>query len=504
MGVLCNDDERKKINNDCNKKQIESSNNNKNSINKYSNHNSSTNDVININFINNKSSSNNSSRSFNSKKSPIFKDNNLNTNSINFYRDKQNRNNNADDILEQLRGEGDIKTRSITASINKNEQNEINYNFIEKNIELSDGEKAGCGQCNINTFCLFKTINRDTFLVYSVKNSKSRYTRIYALNMDNDEKKIIDENKEDTTNNEIKKNRHIPSQCKYYNIEQNEYIIAGYRDSHICVWEINDSEFNKIKNISNDGGLINNICLFKDYKNNEINIIFTEDKCSNINIINLETEQKIVKKNIKNNIFFLDVLYKDNKLYIISGLLNKVVVMINNENKYSEYYNNLNYDNNKNKERGHECVIIYQSKNIETNIKLIDSDCEGKRINIFDFDTTHLLLILDLKNCTPLDINIWNYNNIIVSCLEDIDNNFIKIIKVDLNKKLYNQKIVDLKENENGAEGKIIYCLKGHQNGVLSTKTIYNSKYQLFISIGIDNCLKQWINDIGTSIEFPI
>ena len=137
MGVLCNDDERKKINNDCNKKQIESSNNNKNSINKYSNHNSSTNDVININFINNKSSSNNSSRSFNSKKSPIFKDNNLNTNSINFYRDKQNRNNNADDILEQLRGEGDIKTRSITASINKNEQNEINYNFIEKNIELN-------------------------------------------------------------------------------------------------------------------------------------------------------------------------------------------------------------------------------------------------------------------------------------------------------------------------------------------------------------------------------
>ena len=128
--------------------------------------------------------------------------------------------------------------------------------------------------------------------------------------------------------------------------------------------------------------------------------------------------------------------------------------------------------------------------------QLIDSDTEGKCINIFNFETTELLLILNLDISKPLGINIWNSNNIIVSCLEDEENNSIKIIKVNLNKKTYNQINVDLQninKNEDVTEAKIVYSLKIHEGGTLSSMKINNKKYgEFFVSIGIDNHLKLW------------
>ena len=403
-------------------------------------------------------------------------------------------------ILDQL--QGSCSTKNISESIRKIE---TLFNFKENNILLIDGEKAGCKQYSINTFCLFKSNDNETFLVYSVKNSMERYIRIYALNMDNNEKSILCEEYED--NNNVIKNRRIPTQCKYYNIDREEYIIAGFRDSFIYIWELKNSEFQKIIEIENNVDPINGICLFKNKKNSELNIIFSEYKQSKINIImNINEDKNKCNIDIKENIYFLDILEKVNKLYIIAGLLNKVISF-----EFKEKSRNIKYyDNNRNLNRnsygkGHECVIIYNPNENENDIKIIDSDYEGKCINIFNFESTKLLLILDLINSKPLGINIWNEKYIIVSCLESIDNDSIKIIKINLNKRLYNQKKVDLLKNEDGSEGKIVVNLKGHENGTISTLSMKNERYgEFFVSIGVEqkqshHGLKLWINDVGAS-----
>ena len=510
MGAICSEERQNLKNNDINKQKNRLLNTS-NSIINGSNFNSITTDPCNSGCKNNGNSSNDSGKAKNifSKKDistnlKIFNSKNINNNSsiINLDLSFNVEKNDNSVILNQLKGE--IETKHLSESINEINQNDIRLNFKEKNIPISDGEKVGCGQNTINTFCIFKSNNMMTFLIYSVKNSMSRYMRIYALNLDNDEKQIIDEYFDDNKNaaSTIKKNRHIPTQCKYFKIEQEEYIVAGYRDSNIFIWEINNKEFIKIKMITICGDQINNICLFKDKKRNEMNIFYSEFESSTINVMDFNDDKSIKKININNNIYFLDVLEKDNQLYIISGLLNEVLVIANNENQ--KYYKNKIKEHN-NRERGHECVIIYESTNVENNKKLIDSDCEGKCINIFDFDTRDLLFILDFKNSKPLGIEVWNENHIVVSCLEDVENKFIKIIKVNLTKKLYNQKISDLEKNEDGGEGKIIYSLKGHEEGVLSTKKMINRKYgEFFVSIGMDRRIKLWINDIAQSMEINI
>ena len=409
------------------------------------------------------------------------------------------------EFLDQLKG--DKETKNLSDSTSKKTIKIIEFNFEEKKneeIEKDKEGKIGCGQHSINTFCLFRSIERETYLVYSVKNAMERYIKIYALNMDENKKTILEEHEEIYKNNIVDENRHIPTQIRHFIIEQefmikDEYIIAGYRDSSIFVWELVNSEFNLIVKITKKGGPIKGISLFKDKSNNELTIISSERGKSTITISNF------LKKNIpksfpnnnnnnnnNNNIYFLDIHEKNNENYIIVGLLNEVITF-----KYLIFKNIKHYKNpktnSKSDGRGHESIIIYEPQGNLEETKLIDSDTEGKCINIFNFETTELLLVLNLEISKPLGINIWNNNNMIVSCLEDEENNSIKIIKVNLNKKYYNQTKVDLNKNEDGTEAKIVYSLKGHEGGTLSTIKMKNREYgEFFVSIGKDNRLKLW------------
>ena len=529
MGILCGSSDRDEIkkkiktndkkgrlkkdndkNSEISTSKVSKNTNDKKSFNKYNNNNNnsntiSTNDAIynkdynNSNINNVKDVVNNNSNKI-TKVSTIPKNIDYSNSEI---KETKNIIYNSDEkaILDQLNVRAPTKNRS--ESTNEINTIETSFNFKENNIPLKDGEKAGCKQYSINTFCLFKSNDNETFLVYSVKNAMERHIRIYALNMDNDKINIICEEFEgnDNANN----NRRIPTQCKYYNIENNEYIIAGFRDSCIYLWELKNSEFKKIKEIENYAEQINGICLFKNKKTNELNFIFSEYNKSKINIMNFNEDKSNI--NIKEKIYFLEILDKGNKIYIIAGSLNKVISFEFKENPTNfNYYKNEKNLKKSSYGKGHECVVIYKPNDNENDIKIIDSDTEGKCINIFNFESTELLLILDLINCKPLGINIWNKNYIIVSCLESIDNNSIKIIKINLNKRLYNQKKVDLFKNEDGAEGKIVVNLKGHENGTISTLNMKNRRYgEFFVSIGKDQILKLWINNsLKSSIEFNI
>ena len=405
------------------------------------------------------------------------------------------------ELRNQIIKEIDEKTINISDSTSKKTIKIIEFNFEEKKneeIEKDKEGKIGCGQHSINTFCLFSSIDSETYLVYSVKNAMKKYIKIYALNMDINEKKILNEQEEIYENNIVDQNRHIPTQIRHFIIEQHEYIIVGYRDSSIFVWKLVNSEFNLIVKNKKKGEPIKGISLFKDKSSNELTIISSERGKSTITISNF------LKKNIpkpfpnnnhhynNNNIYFLDIHEKNNENYIIVGLLNEVITF-----KYIIFKNIKHYKNpktnSKSDGRGHESIIIYEPQGNLDETKLIDSDTEGKCINIFNFETTELLLVLNLEISKPLGINIWNNNNIIVSCLEDEENNSIKIIKVNLNKKYYNQTKVDLNKNEDGTEAKIVYSLKGHEGGTLSTMKMKNREYgEFFVSIGNDNRLKLW------------
>jgi len=457
-----------------------------------------------INNNNNNSINNNISTNNNIKNKNIINYKNLNSYNV-IYKSESNSNKelgtvSKEELLKQLKGE--IETKNLGEYYK-----EIEIPLIEENKE----DKVGCGQQSINTFCLFSSINTETYLVYSIENSMKKYLRIYALNMDTNKKTILDKNEEIYNNNIDNRNRHIPTQIRHFIIVQDEYIIAGYRDSTIYVWELVNSEFNLKLIIDEKGEPINGISLFKNKKNNEITLISSENKKSIIittisnffckKILKSIGENKLFfldvnQKDNENYVYFLDVHEKDNENYIILGLLNEVITL-----KYIIFDSIKHYKNNQiskihSNVRGHECIIIYKPQKKQDEIKLIDSDTEGKCINIFNFETTELLLILNLDISKPLGINIWNSNNIIVSCLEDEENNSIKIIKVNLNKKNYNQINVDLQninKNEDVTEAKIVYSLKIHEGGTLSSMKINNKKYgEFFVSIGIDNHLKLW------------
>ena len=457
----------------------------------------------NDNSLDNKIEENNNTEIFPSNKSTTYI---INKNlKISNNSNLNNSLNNSDTgiIKDQLRGS--LETKNLSQSITKVEKYETYLNFKEKYIPLIDGEKVGCWQYSNNTFCLFESNNNETFLVYSIENSNERKIKIYALNIFNNETKILYEEFEDKIDNIINKKRR-PTQCKYYKINNDEYIIVGFEDSSIYIWVLKNSEFQKIKVIENNGEPINSICLFKSKKNNELTIIFSEYKKSKFKLMNLNEEEKN-NINIEKIIYFFDILEKDNKLYILAGLLNKVISFELEEKptKYKFYKNDKNCNKNS-YEKGHECIINYRSNENKNDIKIIDSDTEGRCINIFNFESTELLLILDLINCKPLGINIWNEKYIIVSCLEFIENiddkNSIKIIKIDLNKSSYSQKHIDLLKNE-GAEEKIVANLKGHKNGTISTHKIKNQTGEFFVSIGKDQCLKLWRNYAENVSDFP-
>lgn len=419
--------------------------------------------------------------------------------------------NNNETSNQLLMGDNELQISNL---LNKENKKEINFNFQLIEMHLNNGEKAGCGAYYFNIFCTFTSSNGDTFLVYPVKNKFQKYIRVYYLNLDNNKKEILFEKFDDLDSSKtIKENRHIPTQCRHFKIEKDDFLIIGFRDSYIYIYKFENNIFKEIKYFPIGGAPINGVCLFKNKYTNEINIITSQIDTFKIKIADLNEKNKGIIKNIvvENNIFFLDTFSKDNQNYFIIGFLNEVIIALELQ-LYDKmplnvkHYKNIERQNNYKNIKGHECAIIYKSKENENNIKLIDSDVEGKLINIFDFESTALLLVLDLKICKPLGLDIWDSNHIIVSCFQDENNDSIKIIKVNLEKENYNKNYIDLKQNEIGEEAKIVCHLNGHEDGVLSCLKMKNKLNEEFlISIGGDGILKQWQNKLSkVSLSFAL
>ena len=409
---------------------------------------------------------------------------------------------------------GDNNELQTSNLLNKENKKEINFNFQLIEMDLNNGEKAGCGTYYFNIFCTFTSSNGDSFLVYPVKNKFQKYIRVYYLNLDNNKKEILFEKFDDLDSSRtLKENRHIPTQCRHFKIEKDDFFIIGLRDSYIYIYKFENNIFKEIKDFPIGGAPINGVCLFKNKSTNEINIITSQINTLKIKVADLNEKNKGIIKNIEveNNIFFLDVFSKDNQNYFILEFLNEVIIALELQlydkiPSNVKHYKNIERQNNCKNTKGHECVIIYKSKENQNNIKLIDSDVEGKLINIFDFESTKLLLVLDLKICKPLGIDIWDSNHIIVSCFQDENNDSIKIIKANLEKENYNKNYIDLKQNEIGEEAKIVCHLKGHEDGVLSCLKMKNKLNEDFlISIGKEGKLKQWKNKLSkVSLSFAL
>ena len=144
-----------------------------------------------------------------SKISNISSNNNNSTNSY------SNSNSNIRNIPSYSSSQSDSKENLIPFKFKK---------YLSKN--------AGCGQNSVFTFCLFKSsFNQETILVYTSKQNlgnNQEAISIHLKNLDTNE-----ENNKIIKNEEIKiaidKNRFIPTLCRYFKIESNDYIIISFR-----------------------------------------------------------------------------------------------------------------------------------------------------------------------------------------------------------------------------------------------------------------------------------
>ena len=74
-------------------------------------------------------------------------------------------------------------------------------------------------------------------------NKIEKNIRIYALNLDKNEKILIYDKFDDTVNsNVIEINRRIPTQYRYFNIDNEEFLILGFRDCYIILYKIENNE----------------------------------------------------------------------------------------------------------------------------------------------------------------------------------------------------------------------------------------------------------------------
>lgn len=385
------------------------------------------------------------------------------------------------------------------------EKSEKKLQFIYKDTLAKD---AGCGQNSVFTFYLFKS-DDNTILVYTSKKKLNGKEKIYIYlkNLDNDnikEEEIKNEEinndeiiKDEISNKSIDSNRFIPTQCRYFKIESKEYIVVSFRDGTIYIYQYTNFCIKKINNFSikderNEKQPINGVCLFK--YNNEIFLISSIQDNSIIDIKYFRDNKDFGCIEAYKKIFFLDIFENRAEIYIICGLSDRVVAYIfkkkNSENQtyiYNKYKNNKSLNT-----KGHRCAVIYKNK-------LIDSDTEGKIINIFDFHNGNLLLYTEL-DYKPLGINVWDNDYIIISNLDKIKSS-MDILKIDWPvDNLPKCNDVDLlRKNEERIKkiGTIDYQEQDQsKKGVLYSVKMNNKKYGDFlVSIGYDRCIQLFILD---------
>ena len=405
-----------------------------------------------------------------------------------------------------IKNNNDDNKSSVSKS--GSEESEKKLQFICKDTLA---ESAGCGQNSVFTFCLFKSDDK-TILVYTSKKYLKGKEKIYIYlkNLDNDnikEEEIKNEEIDDDeivedkiSNRSIDKNRFIPTQCRHFKIDSKEYLVVSFRDGTIYIYQYSNFCIKKINNFFikdeiNEKQRINGVCLFK--YNNEIFLISSKQDNNIIDIKYFRDNKDFGCIETYKNIFFLDIFQNRAEIYIICGLSDRIVVYIfkkkNSENQtyiYNKYKNNKSLNT-----KGHRCVVIYKNK-------LIDSDTEGKIINIFDFNNGNLLLYTEL-DCKPLGINVWDNDYIIVSYL-DGEQSSMDILKIDWpveNLPKCND-VNLLRKNEERIKkiGKIDYQEEDqNKKGVIYSVKMNNKKYgDFFVSIGYNRCVKLFIQDTNT------
>ena len=331
------------------------------------------------------------------------------------------------------------ENKSLKNTLNKNPESIQSFNDLAKDsyaeILLDD------------TFCVFESINGGIYLIYSNKNKS-----IISLNVIKNQKI-----------NEIK-NAHEEyiTNFRYYFDEINKrdlFISISASDNNIKLWNFNN--FSCLLNLEkvNLRGELNSACFLNE--NNSIYII-TSSYCINSEPIKFFDLNGIKIKELEDSEFrtiFIDTYYdkKLNKTYILT--CNKGFVKsydyINNESKIYK---------NSSDEIEHCSLIINDKKDI---IELMESSDDGN-IRIWNFHSGLIIKIINCCNNYVYGITLWNEKYLFVGCEDEK----IKLIDID--------------------EGKIIKDFNGHDDSVLTIKTIVLPHYgKCLISSSMYN-IKLW------------
>ena len=316
-----------------------------------------------------------------------------------------------------------------------------------------------------NTFITFTSLDNVLCLIYAEKNG-DKYNSIITYNII-DYKKI----------NEIKK-AHIEdiTNFRHYLDKQNRrdlIISISSKDNNIRLWDITNLFF--LLNITNINriGFLKSACLLN--YNNQMFIVSSNfchlENSDPIKIFDL-TGNKVDEINCNdNNIFFIDIYYDLETFitYIITGNYGYVKSYdYNNKKKYHKYKENKQIDHYE-----HHSAIIFQNDGV---IKLIETSEKGE-IRIWDFHNKELLdkiKVSDKDYDNLYGLTLWNDGFLFVGCGNEI-------------------KIVDLDNNE------VLNGLVGHNNKIISVKTIIHPKYgECIISQDLyDGQIKLWVNKIN-------
>lgn len=304
-----------------------------------------------------------------------------------------------------------------------------------------------------NTFTVFKSIEQIIYLIYC-STSKS----IICYNLENNQKI-----------NEIKNHHdeYITNFIHYLDIKNKRDLIMtiSLDDNNIRVWDVKNWE--SILNLKqvNNAGYLYSACFL--YDKNQLYIV-----TSNFNLLNTPEVMRIYDFNSKkideihesNDITYVVENYFDRNLsknYIITCNLGFV--------KSYDFDNRQLYHKYTDKDNGtHLSVLVNDSDKI---VKLIESCFDGN-ISIWNFHSGHLINKIKISKWLT-GICLWDNDNIFVGCYD-------KTIK-----------LIDLKNKI------IVKSLKGHNDWVLTIKTINHSKYgKCLISQGRrKDQIKMWINE---------
>ena len=278
------------------------------------------------------------------------------------------------------------------------------------------------------TFCIFKSLNNISYLIYS--NEKNL---IVSYNLDTLQKiaEIHSNHKKYITNF-----RHYLDK-----INNRDLLLSiSAKENNIKVWEI--TYWKCILNISNINlaGFLDSACLLYDNNNFIITSNSNQQNDSEpIKIFDFQGNKVKEINNSRNKTFFIDVYYEnnDNDIYIMAGCTGCIKAFnYKRNNLYNIYSENNNY--------GHISVIVYNYNKV---IKLIES-CDDGNIRIWNFHSGNLLKKIKVSLNFLYGICLWDNNHIFVGC----EDKTIKLVEIN--------------------KGIIVKSIAGHNIDVLSLDKI--------------------------------